>query len=180
MLSGMKIVQSDDFHTLRRKMEEFDSVELRKQEDIDHLEKIKSLLFLWIMEASRNQDWHWYQLWTIQVNHPWDDAHERGPQNSLHWSRKWLRHWVEVLTQNVETQKEFLIIHYIILNEDKYFNSGKDSLYIICGSLHKHLYIYSTKPEQFRAEDKCRSFLWYLSGTIYQPIFQKKNTSRIS
>lgn len=44
-------MQSDDFHTLRRKMKEFDSVDLKKQEDIDLLEQIKLLLFLWIMEA---------------------------------------------------------------------------------------------------------------------------------
>lgn len=46
MLSGMKIMRSDDFPTLRRKMKEFDSVDLKKEEDIDLLEQIKSLLFL--------------------------------------------------------------------------------------------------------------------------------------
>lgn len=77
-----------------------------------------------------------------------------GPENDSDIEGMW-----KFSLKTYRHKGEFLIIHCIILNEDKYLNNGKDSLYTIFGSLHKHFYIYSTKPEQFRAEDKCWSFL---------------------
>lgn len=108
MLSGMKIIWDNIFLTLIRKTWDLDYEELKKQEDRNLLEKVQSLLFLGIKRASRNQNRHWYQLWTIQVNHPWDESHERGSQN-LHWSRKLLRRKLEVLNNTGRHKEEFLV-----------------------------------------------------------------------